>query len=70
MRDRDRMWAVADGIERMEGEEASYWLGMAVHREHPRRVLASLRLLLTGPERKPRDELAMAAARVAPEEGR
>ena len=58
MRDRDRMWAVADGIERMEREEASYWLGMAIHREHPRRVLAGLRLLLTEPERKSGDELS------------
>ena len=54
MRDRDRMWAVADGIEKMEREEAAYWLGMAIHREHPRRVLAGLRLLLTGP----REEVA------------
>ena len=54
MRDRDRMWAVADGIERMEREEAAYWLGMAIHREHPRRVLVGLRLLLTGPGKRTR----------------
>ena len=27
------------------------WLGMAVHRQHPRRVLAALRFLLTEPKR-------------------
>ena len=70
MRDRDRMWAVADGIEKMEREEAAYWLGMAIHREHPRRVLAGLRLLLTGPERKRRDDLALVAAVVEPNEER
>ena len=70
MRDRDRMWAVADGIEKMEREEATYWLGMAIHREHPRRVLAGLRLLLTEPERKPRNELPLAAAGVAANEER
>lgn len=69
MRDRDRMWAVADGIEKMEREEAAYWLGMAIHREHPRRVLAGLRLLLTGPEKRVRDELPRLAAGIAPEEG-
>ena len=68
MRDRDRMWAVADGIEKMEREEAAYWLGMAIHREHPRRVLAGLRFLLTEPAKKPGDELPLAAARVAPNE--
>ena len=49
MRSRDNIWSVAEGIEAMEGEEAAYWLGMATHREYPRRVLAGLRLLLTGP---------------------
>ncbi len=29
------------------GEEAAYWLGMAMHRRRPRRVLAAFRLLLT-----------------------
>jgi hypothetical protein len=33
----------------MTREEAGYWLGMAVHRSHPRRVLAELRVLLTMP---------------------
>ena len=70
MRDRDRMWAVADGIEKMEREEASYWLGMAIHREHPRRVLAGLRLLLTEPENRPNDELSLAAAGAGTEAGR
>ncbi len=68
MRDRDRMWAVADGIERMEREEAAYWLGMAIHREHPRRVLAGLRLLLTAPEKPPRDAFPLVAATIAPNE--
>ncbi len=68
MRDRDRIWAVADGIEKMEREEATYWLGMAIHREHPRRVLAGLRLLLTEPEKKPHDDLPLAAAAAASHE--
>ena len=51
MRSRDNMWAVAEGIEAMEREEAAYWLGMAMHRKHPRRVLTGLRFLLTQPKR-------------------
>ena len=47
MRSRDNMRAVADGIEEMGREEAAYWLGMAMHRRHPRRVLTALRVLLT-----------------------
>lgn len=70
MRDRDRMWAVADGIEKMEREEASYWLGMAIHREHPRRVLAGLRLLLTDPEKKSSGALSPLATGHAAEEER
>lgn len=31
----------------MAREEAAYWLGMAMHRKKPRRVLAALRLLLS-----------------------
>jgi hypothetical protein len=31
----------------MEREEAAYWLGMAMHRRRPRRVLRALRVLLT-----------------------
>ena len=70
MRDRDRMWAVADGIEKMECEEAAYWLGMAIHREHPRRVLAGLRMLLTEPDKKHHGELSLMAVGVAPDEER
>lgn len=47
MRSRENMRAVAEGIEAMEREEAAYWLGMAMHRRHPRRVLTALRVLLT-----------------------
>ncbi|MFB3789026.1 MAG: hypothetical protein ACE15F_21920 [bacterium] len=47
MRSLDRIREVADGIEAMSREESAYWLGMALHREKPRRVLAALRLLLT-----------------------
>jgi len=43
----DRIRQVADGIEAMSREEAAYWLGMALHRRFPRRVLAALRILLT-----------------------
>ena len=49
MRSRDNMRAVAEGIEAMGREEAAYWLGMAMHRKHPRRVLTALRFLLTEP---------------------
>jgi hypothetical protein len=35
----------------MAREEAAYWLGMAVHRKNPRRVLTALRILLTAPAR-------------------
>lgn len=49
MRSRDNMRAVAEGIEAMEREEAAYWLGMAMHRPRPRRVLTALRVLLTAP---------------------
>jgi len=47
MRSIHRMHQVADGIERMSREEAGYWLGMAIHRKNPRKVLAALRMLLT-----------------------
>lgn len=47
MRNRDKMLAVAEGVEAMEREEAGYWLGMAMHRRNPRRVLMALRCLLT-----------------------
>jgi len=51
MRKRDNMRAVAEGIEKMGREEAAYWLGMAMYRKHPRRVLTALRRLLTEPAR-------------------
>ena len=54
MRSRDNMRAVAEGIEAMGREEAAYWLGMAMHRKHPRRVLTALRCLLTEPKRRER----------------
>ncbi len=47
MRSRENMRAVVDGVEAMGREEASYWLGMAMHRKNPRRVLTALRYLLT-----------------------
>ena len=49
MRNLDRIREVADGVEEMSREELGYWLGMALHRPFPRRVLAALRLLLTRP---------------------
>lgn len=51
MRSREAMRAVAEGIEAMGREEAAYWLGMAMHRKNPRRVLTALRFLLTDPTR-------------------
>ena len=51
MRARENMRAVAEGIEAMGREEAAYWLGMAIHRRNPRRVLTALRFLLTDPKR-------------------
>jgi hypothetical protein len=51
MRSRENMRAVAEGIEAMGREEAAYWLGMAMHRKNPRRVLTALRYLLTDPAR-------------------
>ena len=49
LRGRETMRAVAEGIEAMGREEAAYWLGMAMHRKRPRRVLTALRTLLTAP---------------------
>jgi hypothetical protein len=49
MKNLDRIRQVAEGLEKMSREEAGYWLGMVLHREYPRRVLASLRILLTTP---------------------
>jgi hypothetical protein len=51
MRSRDNLRAVVEGIEAMGKEEASYWLGMAMHRKNPRRVLAALRMLLSTPRK-------------------
>ena len=51
MRSRENMRAVSEGIEAMGREEAAYWLGMAMHRRHPRRVLTALRCLLTAPRK-------------------
>ncbi len=47
MRSRDNLRNVVEGIEQMGKEEAAYWLGMAMHRKNPRRVLAALRMLLS-----------------------
>ena len=52
MRRRDYMRAVAKGIKNMGWDEAAYWLGMAMHRCHPRRVLTVLRFLHTEPRRR------------------
>ena len=51
MRRRENMVRVAEGIEAMGQEEAAYWMGMAMHRVNPRRVLSALRMLLTDPAR-------------------
>ena len=51
MRSRANLRAVVEGIEAMGKEEAAYWLGMAMHRKNPRRVLSALRILLTSPRR-------------------
>lgn len=50
MRRRQSIGAVAEGIESMGREEAAYWLGMAMHRKYPRRVLTALRTLLVDPK--------------------
>ena len=56
MRSRENMRTVADGIEAMGREEAAYWLGMAMHRRRPRRVLTALRMLLTEPRPRSREQ--------------
>jgi hypothetical protein len=56
MRSRENIGAVADGIEAMGREEAAYWLGMAMHRKNPRRVLTALRFLVTDPHRPSRHD--------------
>ena len=52
MRSREKMRTVIEGIEAMEREETAYWLGMAMHRPNPRRVLTALRVLLTPASRR------------------
>lgn len=52
MRSRDNMRMVAEGVATMAREEAAYWLGMAMHRKNPRRVLMALRFLLIDPKQK------------------
>ena len=52
MRSRENMRTVIEGIETMEREETAYWLGMAMHWPNPRRALAALRVLSTGPRPK------------------
>lgn len=49
MRNRTHMRAVSEGIEAMAREEAAYWLGMAMRRRRPRRVLMALRCLFVEP---------------------
>jgi hypothetical protein len=53
MRSRDNLRNVVEGIEQMGKEETAYWLGMAMHRKHPRRVLSALRILLTSSKPRP-----------------
>jgi len=53
MRSHENMRLVTEGVEAMPPEEAAYWLGMAMHRPNPRRVLSALRILLTDPYRRP-----------------
>lgn len=53
MRSRDNLRNVVEGIEQMGKEEAAYWLGMAMHRKNPRRVLSALRILLTTSKPRP-----------------
>lgn len=50
MRRRENIGACATGVEEMGREEAAYWLGMAMHRKNPRRVLTALRILLVPPK--------------------
>lgn len=53
MRSRNNLRNVVEGIEQMGKEEAAYWLGMAMHRKNPRRVLSALRILLTSSKPSP-----------------
>jgi len=54
MRRRDNIGLCMAGIEAMGREEAAYWLGMAMHRKNPRRVLSALRMLLVDPAEQTR----------------
>ena len=47
LRGRNRMIAVADGVDAGEREKVGYWAGMAMRRQNPRRVPMVLRCLLT-----------------------
>jgi hypothetical protein len=49
MRNRDNIGTCAEAVLAMPHEEAAYWLGMALHRKNPRRVLMALRCLLIDP---------------------
>ncbi len=42
---------VAEGIDTVGHAGAAYWLGMAMHRKHPRRMSTALRFRLTEPKR-------------------
>jgi hypothetical protein len=52
MRSWSKILSCVTAIEAMGKEEAAYWLGMAMHRKHPRRVLTALRHLVTEPTRR------------------
>ena len=45
MRQRFKIQTVYEGIDAMTHEEAAYWLGMALYRPNPRKVLAALRVM-------------------------
>ena len=49
MRNRENIGTCAEALLAMPHEEAAYWLGMALHRKNPRRVLMALRCLLIDP---------------------
>lgn len=45
LRNLDRIRAVHDFAAKLEREEAAYWLGMALYRKNPRRILAAFRMV-------------------------
>lgn len=45
MRAHAAMFAWVQTIESLSREEASWWLGMVLHKKRPRRILTALRLL-------------------------